>query len=74
MNDRVIPEIQNLMGSLPLNLNGLEPSTFLTKDGIGNVWKNTNTKFTKKDSRSACDLKEDTDFKLTVSFLKKKTK
>ena len=35
INDRVLPEIQNVMGSLPLNHNGPEPCTSLTEDGIG---------------------------------------
>ena len=62
INDRVIPEIQSIMGNLPLSRNGLEPCTSLNEEGIGNAWKNKNTNFPKKDSRSACDLTEDTDF------------
>ena len=50
------------MGGLLLIRNGPEPSTILTEDGIGNAWKNKNRKFSKKDSRSTCDLREDTDF------------
>ena len=37
IDDKVLPEIQNIMGSLPLNRNGPEPSTSLTEDGIGNA-------------------------------------
>ena len=62
INSRVIPELQNTKLRLPLNRNSPEPCTSLTEDGIGNAWKNTNTKFTEKDSRSDCDLREDTDF------------
>ena len=51
MNDRVVPEIQNIIGNLPLNRNGPEPSTSLNEAGISNAWKNKNTKFAKKDSR-----------------------
>ena len=50
------------MGNLPLNRNGHEPCTFLNENGIGNAWKNKNTKFTKKDSRSVCELREAPDF------------
>ena len=50
------------MRNLPLNRNGHEPCTFLNEDSIGNAWKNKNTKFTEKVSRSTCELREDTDF------------
>ena len=62
INDRVMPEIQSIIQSLPLNRYGPELFTSLNEDGIGNAWKNTNAKFTKKDSRSAFDLRENTDF------------
>ena len=62
INDIDVPETQNTMGNLPSNRNGPEPGRTLTENGIGNAWKNTNTKFTKKDSSSACGLREDTDF------------
>ena len=62
ISDRVIPEVQKIMGSLLLNRNGPEPYTSLKEGGIGNARKNTNVKFTKRDSRSACDLREDTGF------------
>ena len=48
--------------NLPLNCHGPEPCTSLKEDGIGNVWKNKKAKFAKKDSMSACDLREDTVF------------
>ena len=48
------------MGSLPLNQN--EPDTSSTEDGIGNAWKNTNTKLAKKVSRFARFLRDDKDF------------
>ena len=62
INDRVIPEVQSMMGSLPLNGNVPETCTSLNEDGIGNALKNKNTKFTRNDSRSAHDLRENTDF------------
>ena len=62
ITDRVNPEVQNIMGSLPSDRNGPDPSTSLTEDGVDNASKSRNTKLTKKDSRSACDLREDTGF------------
>ena len=61
MSERIIPEIQNMVESLPLNQHGVEPYTSKNEDGTRNVWKNANTKLTKKDSRSACDLRDHTD-------------
>ena len=61
ISERIIPEIQNMVENLPLSQRGVEPSTFTNEEGIGNVWNSANTKFTKKDSRSACDLREHTD-------------
>ena len=61
ISERIIPEIQNMVENLPLSQHGVEPCTSINEDGNGNVWKNANTKFTKKDSRSACDLKDHTD-------------
>ena len=46
INDGVVPEIQSIMGNLPLNRDGLEPCTSLNEDGIGNAWKDKNTNFT----------------------------
>ena len=60
VNDRVIPEIQNIMGSVALNRNGPELGTSLSE--VLAMLGKTNTKFAKKDSMSACDLEEDTDF------------
>ena len=62
ISERIIPEIQNMVENLPLGQYGVEPNTSLNEDGIRNVWKNANTKLTKKDSRSACDLRDHTDF------------
>ena len=59
ISERIIPEIQSMMGSPPLVQHGIEPISSLNEDGVGNVWKNT--KLTKKDSRSACDLRDHTD-------------
>ena len=61
ISERIIPEIQNMVENLPLGQYGVEPCTSTNEDGIGNVWKNANTKFTKKDSRSACNLRDHTD-------------
>ena len=61
IRERIIPEIQNMVENLPLSQHGVEPCTSTNEDGIGNVWKNANTKFTKKDSRSACDLRDHMD-------------
>ena len=60
INDKVMPVIQNIMGGFPLDHNGT--GTALKEQGLGNVWKEPNTKFTKKDSRSACDLRKSIDF------------
>ena len=68
INHRVIPEIQNIVGNFPLNQNGFEPNTSLTEDCIGNACKNTNSNFTKKDLSSACDLREDAVFVLTLTI------
>ena len=55
--ERIIPQIQNMVENLPLSQHGVEPCTSTNKDGIVNVWKNANARLTKKDSRSACDLR-----------------
>ena len=62
ISERIIPEIQNMVGNLPLNQHGVGPSTSFDENRTGNMWKNTNEKITKKDSRSACDLRDHTDF------------
>ena len=59
ISERIIPEIQNMVENLPLSQHGVEPCT--STNGIRNAWKNANTKLTKKDSRSACDLRDHTD-------------
>ena len=59
--ERFIPEIQNMVENLPLSQHGVEPCTSTNEDGIGKVWKNANTKIKKKDSRSACDLRDHLD-------------
>ena len=61
ISERIIPEIHNMVENLPLSQHGVEPCTSTNEDGIGNVWKNANTKFTKKDSRSARDLRDHMD-------------
>ena len=58
ISERIIPEIQNMMGNSILVQQGVEPSSSLNEDEIGNMWKNT--KLTKEDSRSAGDLRDHT--------------
>ena len=58
ISQRIIPEIQNMVEKLPLSQHGVEPCTSTNEDAIRNVWKNANTKLTKKDSRSGCDLRD----------------
>ena len=47
-----------MMENSPLAQHGIEPRSSFNEDGIGNVWKKT--KLTKKDPRSACDLRDHT--------------
>ena len=61
ISERITPEIQNMVENLPSNQHGVEPCTSTNEDEIRNVWKNANTKLAKKDSRSACDLRDRTD-------------
>ena len=50
-----------MVENLPLSQHDVEPCTSTNEEGIRNAWKNANTRLTKKDSRSACDLREHTD-------------
>ena len=61
ISKRIIPEIQNMVKNVSLDHHGVELCASLNEDGVGNVWKNANTTFTKKDSRFACDLRDHTD-------------
>ena len=61
MSERIIPEIQNMVENLPLGQHGVEPGTSLNEDGVRSAWESTNTRLTKKDSRSACDLRVHSD-------------
>ena len=61
ISERIIPEIQHMLGILPLSHYGVEPCTSTNEDGMKDVWKNANIKLTKKDSRSACDLRDHAD-------------
>ena len=61
ISERINPEIQNMVGILPLSHYGVEPCTSTNEDGIRNVWENANTDMTKKDSRSTCDLRDHAD-------------
>ena len=72
ISERIIPEIQNMVENLSLNHHGDEPCVSLNEDGVGNPWRNRNTKFTKKDSRSACDLRT-VSKKQTKNFPSKET-
>ena len=47
VNQRVITEIQSIMGTLPLNRYGPELCTSLNEDCTGNAWKNKNAKYKK---------------------------
>ena len=42
ISERIIPEIQNMVGSLPLSHYGVEPCTSSNEDRTRNVWKNAN--------------------------------
>ena len=66
ISERIIQEIQNMVENLPLSQHGVELYMSTHEDGIRNAWKNANTKLTKKDSRSACDLRDHTD---TVPYI-----
>ena len=46
ISERIIPEIQNMVEILPLGQHGPEPCTSMNEDGIGNVWKDANTRLT----------------------------
>ena len=59
ISERIIPEIQSMMGNSVLAQHGIEPNSSPNEDGIRGTWKNT--KLTKKDSRSACDLRDHAD-------------
>ena len=59
ISERIIPEIQSMMGKSVLAQHGIEPNSSPNEDGIRGTWKNT--KLTKKDSRSACDLRDHAD-------------
>ena len=61
ISEIIIPEIQNMVKNLPLGQHGVEPCTSTNEEGIRSAWENTNTRLTKKDSRSACDLRDHTD-------------
>ena len=61
ISERIIPEIQNMVENLPLSQPGGGPCMSSNEDGMRNVWKSSNTKLTKKDSRSACDLRDHVD-------------
>ena len=61
ISERIIPEIQNMVENLPWGQNGVGPGTSLNEDGVRSAWENANTRLTKKDSRSACDLREHPD-------------
>ena len=61
ITDRIIPEMQNLFGSLPSDQNGTGLSTTVNDQGFCYSWRESNINITKKDSRSAFDPREDAD-------------
>ena len=61
ISERIKPEIQNMVENLPLSQHGVESCASTNENRIRNVWKNANKKFTKADSRFACDLRNHTD-------------
>ena len=61
ISERVTPEIQNMVGNLLLDHHGVEPCTPSNEDDVRSVWECANTNFTKKNSRSSCDLRDHTD-------------
>ena len=61
ISERVTPEIQNMVGNLLLDHHGVEPCAPSNEDDVRSVWESANTNFTKKNSRSACDLRDHTD-------------
>ena len=48
ISQRIIPEIQIMVESLPLNQHGVEPCASTNEDRIGNMWKNANTKLKRR--------------------------
>ena len=70
--DKVIAEIQNIIGCLLLDQNGIGTGTSVNDQGLGNNREEPNTKLTKKDSRSTLDLKENVDLQFTPTRLEKK--
>ena len=48
ISQRIIPEIQIMVESLPLNQHGVEPCAPTNEDRIGNMWKNANTKLKRR--------------------------
>ena len=76
ISERIIPEIQNMVENLPLGQHGVEPGMSLNEDGVRSAWESTNTRLTKKDSRSACDLRVHSDvspYRFSPNFFLKKT-
>ena len=61
INDRLIPAIQNDMGSMVLVQGDTESGTSTNNQDISVTTNGLNTKLTKKDSMSAFDLKDTAD-------------
>ena len=70
INDGVLPETMNIIGSLPLDRKGTGMRTSSSCFGFGNAWKKPNAKITKKDSQSAHDLRENMDFSPYMSLFR----
>ena len=58
INDRVIPEIQNIMGSMSFGQKDTESGTLTNNQAISEKTKGVNIKLSKKDFRSASDLRD----------------
>ena len=68
ISDRVIPEVQRVIGNLLLNQNGVATVTSSFDQGLAGNTKGPKPKLSKKDSRSAFDLIEDMDLTVYTGF------
>ena len=58
ISDRVIPEIQNIMGTLSLGQRDIESSLCINNQDNSEATSGLKTKTTKKESRSTFDLRD----------------
>ena len=61
VNDIVFPEIQNIVGNLPLGENNFWTGTSTSHQGLGIMPDGSNLIFLKKDSSYAFDIRGDAD-------------